>query len=32
MDVFIPRLRKYLCHDPDVAILSLRGVGYWLVT
>ncbi|WP_245897399.1 response regulator transcription factor [Hymenobacter nivis] len=32
MDVFISRLRKYLRHDPAVAILNLRGVGYRLVT
>lgn len=32
MDVFIPRPRKYLRHDPAVAILSLHRVGYRLVT
>ncbi|MGI4884634.1 MAG: response regulator transcription factor [Janthinobacterium lividum] len=31
MDVFISRLRKHLRHDPAVAILNLRGVGYRLV-
>lgn len=31
MDVFISRLRKHLRHDPHVAILNIRGVGYRLV-
>ena len=31
MDVFISRLRKHLRHDPNVAILNLRGVGHRLV-
>jgi DNA-binding response OmpR family regulator len=30
MDVFITRLRKYLRHDPDVAILNVHGAGFKL--
>jgi len=32
MDVFISRLRKHLRHDPSLAILNIRGVGYRLVS
>ncbi len=32
MDVFISRLRKHLRHDPTLAILNIRGVGYRLVS
>lgn len=32
MDVFISRLRKHLRHDPNLAILNIRGVGYRLVS
>jgi len=31
MDVFMAHLRKLLKDDPDVQILSLRGVGYKLI-
>lgn len=31
MDVYIARLRKYFQHDPNVAIINVRGVGYKLV-
>jgi DNA-binding response OmpR family regulator len=27
MDVFISRLRKYLAHDPEISIQSIRGLG-----
>lgn len=30
MDMFISRLRKHLRHDPNVAILNSRGIGYRL--
>lgn len=30
MDVFISRLRKHLRHDPTIAILNSRGIGYRL--
>ncbi len=30
MDVFISRLRKYLCEDPSIQIESLRGLGFRL--
>lgn len=30
MDVFITRLRKYLRHDPEVAILNVHGAGFKL--
>jgi len=32
LDVFISRLRKKLCSDENVRILSLHGTGYKLVT
>lgn len=28
LDVFISRLRKYFCNDPNVKIQSLRGIGF----
>jgi len=28
LDVFISRLRKYFQHDPEIKILSLRGIGF----
>lgn len=28
MDVFIAKLRKYLIHDPSLAIINVRGYGY----
>lgn len=28
LDVFISRLRKYLIHDPQIKIQSLRGIGF----
>lgn len=28
LDVFISRLRKYFCNDPEVKIQSLRGIGF----
>ena len=31
LDVYITRLRKYLRLDPDVQLLTLKGVGYQLV-
>ncbi|MGI4741235.1 MAG: response regulator transcription factor [Janthinobacterium lividum] len=31
MDVFISRLRKHLRHDPNIAILNVRGVGHRLI-
>lgn len=31
LDVYITRLRDYLKEDPDVQILTLKGVGYRLV-
>lgn len=30
MDVFITKLRKYLSHDPDVAIINVHGAGFKL--
>lgn len=30
MDVFITKLRKYLNHDPNVAILNVHGAGFKL--
>ena len=30
LDVFIPRLRKYLIHDNNIAILTIHGLGYKL--
>ncbi len=30
MDVFITKLRKYLSHDPNVAILNVHGAGFKL--
>lgn len=30
MDVFITRLRKYLIHDPEVAIINVHGAGFKL--
>ena len=32
MDVYISRLRKRLAADPSLEILSIRGVGYKLIT
>jgi DNA-binding response OmpR family regulator len=32
LDVYITRLRKYLKMDPDVQLITLKGVGYQLVT
>jgi len=31
LDVYVTRLRKYLRMDPDVQLLTLKGVGYQLV-
>lgn len=31
MDVYIVKLRKYLVHDPALAIINVRGYGYKLV-
>ena len=31
LDVYVTRLRKYLKMDPDVQLLTLKGVGYQLV-
>jgi DNA-binding response OmpR family regulator len=31
LDVYITRLRKYLKMDPDVQLITLKGVGYQLV-
>ena len=31
MDVFISRIRKYLSHDTNVEIVSLRNVGYKMI-
>lgn len=31
LDVYITRLRKYLKMDPEVQLLTLKGVGYQLV-
>ena len=31
LDVFISRLRRYLCHDAGVKIINVRGIGYKLV-
>jgi two-component system, OmpR family, response regulator len=31
MDVYITRLRKYLCNDPAVKILNIHGKGYKLI-
>jgi len=28
LDVFISKLRKYLKDDPDISILSVRGIGF----
>jgi DNA-binding response OmpR family regulator len=28
LDVYITRLRKYLKTDPDIEIVTLKGVGY----
>ncbi len=30
MDVFITKLRKYLAHDPAIAILNIHGIGFKL--
>ena len=30
MDVFITKLRKYLCDDPDIKITNLHGTGFKL--
>ncbi len=30
LDVFITRLRKYLCHDPALKIVNVHGVGFRL--
>ena len=30
LDVFITRLRKYLCHDPAIKIVNVHGVGFRL--
>jgi two-component system, OmpR family, response regulator len=30
MDVFITKLRKYLCHDPEVSIQNVHGAGFKL--
>ncbi|HEY3384935.1 MAG TPA: response regulator transcription factor [Saprospiraceae bacterium] len=32
LDVYITRLRKYLKMDPEVQLITLKGVGYQLVT
>lgn len=32
MDVYITRLRKYLCHDTNVQIVNVRGRGYKLIS
>ena len=32
LDVYVTRLRKYLRMDPDVQLLTLKGVGYQLVS
>jgi len=32
LDVYITRLRKYLKMDPNVQLITLKGVGYQLVT
>jgi DNA-binding response OmpR family regulator len=32
LDVYITRLRKYLRMDPEVQLITLKGVGYQLVT
>jgi len=31
LDVYVTRLRKYLKMDPDVQLITLKGVGYQLV-
>jgi two-component system, OmpR family, response regulator TrcR len=31
MDVYITRLRKYFCADPNVEIQNVRGLGYRLI-
>jgi DNA-binding response OmpR family regulator len=31
LDVYVTRLRKYLKMDPEVQLLTLKGVGYQLV-
>jgi DNA-binding response OmpR family regulator len=31
MDVFISRLRKYLCDDPSIEIKNVHGKGYVLI-
>ncbi len=31
LDVYIVRLRKYLKMDPDVQLMTLKGVGYQLI-
>ena len=32
LDVYVTRLRKYLKMDPEVQLLTLKGVGYQLVS
>lgn len=32
LDVYIAHLREYLREDPDVQIITLKGVGYQIVT
>lgn len=32
MDVYITRLRKYLCHDANIQIVNIRGRGYKLIS
>lgn len=31
MDVYISRLRKYLCKDPEIKIINIHGKGYKLI-
>jgi DNA-binding response OmpR family regulator len=31
LDVHITRLRRYLCADPQVQIVNVRGIGYKLL-
>lgn len=32
MDVFVSKLRKYLCNDPALRIENIRGIGYIMKT